>query len=292
MSHAHTLSIRDTKARERERKPQRNHIEHDNTITGVTSRMTTPSHPRAVLKAAKQYAALDKALAAAKAGKLDGLVEGLFMSYVLDGLAHRIRRDWPSIPQDELDRIIAEAVDALHERVSRGGAIRYPVGYLYKAGRNKAADYIKRHVPMEPMADEDLEDAGAKARQTGLLSDGGEAEERRAAMRREAIALTRSLLPRLGQDSVQRVMSYVLDAVEDGGVHLSNVEIADAVGLTEETVRQSLSRARRRLERIVREEGLAPKMKGIELDELVSVDTGEESQGSDGTDGGGNEDEG
>ena len=53
------------------------------------------------------------------------------------------------------------------------------------------------------------------------------------------------------------VMGYLIDAVEAGRWDVSNQEIGEALGLTNDTVRTSLSRGFRRLNRLAQEEGIS-----------------------------------
>ena len=88
------------------------------------------------------------------------------------------------------------------------------------------------------------------------LDEDSEREEKRAM----AVRMTRKLLPRLGQQNVQAVMAYVIDAVDAGRWDVPNQEIMEAVGLSNDTVRTSLSRGFRRLSRLAQEEGLAEEL--------------------------------
>lgn len=104
-----------------------------------------------------------------------------------------------------------------------------------------------------------------------------EAEEMdREEMRARAIAITRGLLPRLGQRNVQSVMEYVLEVIEaePERIEIPNDELADALGLTVDVAKKSKSRGFQRLERIVKEEGLAEE--GFSFSELVPIDPEDE----------------
>lgn len=217
---------------------------------------------RTLLMREQQDEALQQAKEAAAAGDSRGMVEALHRSCALDGLIRLLRNKWPSL-YDEAEFIVAEAVDVLYQAIGRGEKILNIAGYLFKVSDRKAYDYDRVRQgeetfdPENPkhaiasssslMANQHLEREGL-----GDPDDELDFEEKR----RRAIAIARTLIPRLGQQNVQAVMAFVIDAVESGREDLRDGEIAEALGLSLDTVRQSKSRGFRRLARIARDERL------------------------------------
>jgi len=191
---------------------------------------------------------------AAGSGDPRKLAYALSERLVLDGLIRRLQAKWESIPPDDLDFIVAEAVDKLYVVVSRGEKIANFMGYLWKTSDHMADKYIRRHKHEIAVSPKDLELIPDHS--TDPAVEVPTTEEEHEQRRRRAIAIARSLLPRLGQQNVQSVMTYVIDAVEVGCEDLPNSEISEALHLSLETVRTSLSRGFKRLSRIARDENL------------------------------------
>ena len=188
------------------------------------------------------------AMACAAEGDPWDMIAHLQRVNVLSGIKLTFRRKWPDLPEAEIDDMVARGVDALYDKLSRGGEVANPVGYVLEVMRHEAYDYAAGHGHTVPL------DAARDSISTDDVAGAAMPDDRRAA----ALASARSIIPRLGQDSVQAVMRLIVDAVEDGRTTITTTELAAATGLTEESVRQCRSRGFRRLERIVREEGLAP----------------------------------
>jgi len=213
---------------------------------------------RPAISAAQQEGALQRAKDAVAAGDPKGMTVALYESGVLDGLVFRLRGKWPDLAFDDVDYAVGQAVDVLYQAVTRGDRVANLVAFLWKVSDRRLWDRdreAKRERATDPAEiamrrDETAADEGAGERDA---SEETSRDERRA----KALAVARSLLPRLGQENVQVVMAYVLDAVEAGREDICNQEIADALGLSGDTIRTSLSRGFRRLERIAREENLA-----------------------------------
>jgi len=199
-------------------------------------------------------AALEAAKDAARKADPRRMVEALFDSFALDGIRIRLGLKWPGIHQDDINFLIAEAVDVLYHAVQGGDRVLSLPGYLWKVADRKACDYDARR-QRDMLTDmEDLhETPKAEEEHVQPPSDEMDWEERRE----KAVAVARSLLPKLGQKNLQDVLSYVIEAVEAGREDVPNAEIAEALGLSSDTVRTSLSRGFRRLERAAREVGLS-----------------------------------
>jgi DNA-directed RNA polymerase specialized sigma24 family protein len=204
--------------------------------------------------------ALQGAARALESGNPKGMLECLYSSYFLDGLARGIRRRWPSLSADDSEFVIAQAVDALYTSVAKGKKVLSLAAFLWKVADRKANDFHERRLREKTVEPQELQELADKTLSVPALCDGfdqSEPELDHDRRRAEAIRIARGLVPRLGQQNIQSVFSYVLDALQAGEVDVSNQEIATALGISTETVRTSLSRGFARLTRIAREEGLA-----------------------------------
>lgn len=193
--------------------------------------------------------ALGAAAKAAEQGDAWGAVEALWKSPVLDGVVRRLRQRWPWLPEDDVNRATGEAFEALHGTILAGDKVRDPVHWLSRVARNRAAQIMRdsaRQVPHDP-ARVARERCGGEPE--AILA----ADERRA----RAVAHARRLLPRLGQANVQAVMEVVIDAAEKQVPSLSVVDIALALGQSQQTVKVWYWRGFERLRRLAAEEGLA-----------------------------------
>jgi len=209
---------------------------------------------------------LREASDAALAGDPFRMLTALYKSGVLDGLCRRLARAWDGIAFEDVQLIIAEAVDVLYHNVQSGQSKGRIIPFLLKVAGRKAFDFEKNRRRVDALDPGDLEREAAKEAQrefaahkrqeepVSKVPDGLDFEDRR----RVALGIARGLLPRLGQQHIQDVMSYIFDAIEAGQEDISNDEIASALGLTGETVRTSKSRGFARLERIAKEEKLLP----------------------------------
>ncbi len=211
---------------------------------------------------------LREANTAALAGDPMAMLIALYKSHVLDGICRRLAAAWGAIAFEDIQLLVAEAVDVLYEKVRNGGNIRRIVPYLLKVSTRKAYDFHESRCAVDAVDPADLETAvGKEARRRfeskerqaeaspGEPVDDLDYEERR----RIALRIARGLLPRLGQQRIQDVMGYIFDAIEAGHEDISNEDIEDALGLSPETVRTAKSRGFARLSRIAKEEKLLPR---------------------------------
>lgn len=185
------------------------------------------------------------------------MLSALYGSGALDGLARRLKHRWPVLSATDGDKVLAEAVDALYVAVKQGKDIRDLIGWLWKTCHNLAYDCHEgqRERPMEAAGVDRLTaQRWFREQRTGPPETEGEdeAERRRA----RAIATMKSVLPRLGGTNIQAVMTYVLQAVEDGSPHIAHREVGEALAIDPSYVRVLVHRGWERLERIAREEGL------------------------------------
>lgn len=208
---------------------------------------------------ASQEELIKKAKEAASAGDPEGMVEALYVSHAIDGLVRRIHGRWPILGQQGAEDAVSAAMVTLYKSMRKGEKVFNPVAFLWKVADRRANDTWKatrRHSHIESW-----ELVAAKTNGDFISPQNVESEpvdtiidtERRA----KAIGIARLLLPRLGQQNIQAVMSYVIDAVEAGRWDVPNQEIQEALGLSNDTVRTSLSRGFRRLRRLAQEQGLA-----------------------------------
>jgi DNA-directed RNA polymerase specialized sigma24 family protein len=213
----------------------------------------------------QQKELLASAKKAAAAGHLGRMLEALHRSFVLDGLTNRIASKWRSLSRDEVELIIAEAVDILYEAIRKGKKVSNLVAYLWKTSDHKACDYYRtQQQNRKTLTSDELEQIPDPSTKIEDELDSCTQELDWEEKRSQVIAIVRSLLPRLGQHNVQNVMSCILDALAADCMDISNAEIAEALGLTLDVVRQSKKRGFDRLERIVREEGLAAQVRDVD----------------------------
>lgn len=197
----------------------------------------------------RQRQELARAAEAGAAGDLEEMVTALYRSGYLDGLRRILAKRCSEVPHPELDYAVSRGVDALYESVRDGRKIRNVGAFLYKVAFRRALDYARLRARESLTLDE--------AEWPAHVADKDPDIEDPDALRAEALRHARRLLPQLGQTNVQRVMAMVLDAVEAQVDDLSNEDIATALGLSIDTVKQSKSRGFRRLRRLAHEEGLA-----------------------------------
>lgn len=200
---------------------------------------------------------LQQANEAAALGDPGRMLEALHRSFILDGLTRRISSKWQKLSRDEVSDIVAKAVDAVYEAIRGGKKVLSLSNYLSSTCHYKACDYYSARQCEKSLTPEDLEHIPDQLTEHEDEPDSSAKELDWEAKRPRAIAIVRSLLPKLGQHNVQKVMAYILDALEADCVDISNAQIAEALVLRLDVVRQSKHRGFQRLERIVREEGLA-----------------------------------
>lgn len=197
--------------------------------------------------------ALERGAAEAAAGDAEAavctVVESGYPDRLVTGtLATRYSR----VPRDVRAEAVAEGVAALHQAVVARRPVPRPGGYVLKVADAICAGEQRRQeaqASADGLTDHELLGATAPWADT-------EDAEVRARRRTAAVRLARTLLPRLGQERGQQAMGYVLDAVERGEVHVPSQDVADALGLSDDVVRQSLSRGFRRLARLAAEQNL------------------------------------
>lgn len=198
--------------------------------------------------------ALEKAAQLAAAQDAEGAIRTILDSGYPNRLINgRVLADrYSQVSQAVRADAVAEGLAALHTAITKGTPVPHPGGYVLKVADRICAQEQRlqeQQASSDGLFDRDLLDARAP------WADNEDAvihAKRRSAALRQA----RSMLPRLGQQRAQEVMGYLLDAVERGAVHVPSQEIAQALGMSDDVVRQSLSRGFRRLARLASDEGL------------------------------------
>ena len=197
------------------------------------------------ISAREQAEALRLANKAAVGGDIPEMVRQLNRSRFLDGVMRRLTHRWSkTLGASGCEEVIADTMESLYVAV-RAGKLRQSIeGFIWITARNKASDEHGRR--------KDLVEVGGEIAGPGSEETGDQPS--RDVLRREALAVARRLLPRLGHENIVRVMGMILDGVEEQ-VPLGNPEIADALGLPLDVVRKSRERGFRRLRERAEQEG-------------------------------------
>ena len=177
-----------------------------------------------------------------------GMMAALHASRFLDGLVRRLQQRFPQLRQVDLEECVAEAADSLYEDVTEGVVVRQITSYLYKVAERRSMNLITRRPAVRSVRDDDGGHSG---------DDDHAQDAERAAYREEALGIARRLLPQVGRENVQKVMRVILDALDDGLHDITNAELAEATGLSQDTVRTCRHRGFARLQRIAAESGLS-----------------------------------
>lgn len=187
---------------------------------------------------------------AASLGDPVRLFEILTEEFALDGLVRRLQSAWSTIPSDEIDEIVADSIEALYYKIREGGIITNAVGFIWKTAYFKSQEYHRKQGKIEKIRLEDLDEF------TEITTDELSDVEEREKLRKQAVKIARSLLPKLRSANVQNVLKYVIDAVDKGLDDVSNQEISEALDLSVKTVKNCLHRGFERLSRIAQEENI------------------------------------
>jgi DNA-directed RNA polymerase specialized sigma24 family protein len=196
-----------------------------------------------------QHHHLKLAVEAAQRGDVRSFVLELAASHALDGVLTSLHRQWPRVEVSAVEAIVAEAADALYEKIAVDhGVVGNASAYLWGTARNIVCKRYEAGVLDTVPLTEGL----------GLsVPAPDESDDRDVdALRDEALRRARALLPGLGQETVQRVMAYIFEGVEKGDMFLDNAAIGAALGLTTLTVRRSMSRGFQRLKEAAQREGI------------------------------------
>lgn len=181
----------------------------------------------------------------------------LYQSGFLDGLEKKMRNKWRRVPPEEIDKfVIGAAVDDLYGKLSNGGKVTNPGGYLFKVAHYKAVAYIEQEKKLSNRLHKEMQ---LTDNFIDPFEESHEEFDRDYCLKR-SLNEARKLLGKLGQENVQKVMGYVFDSIEAQKYDVKPAEIANALGLSSGTVRISLKRGFDRLKRIAHEDDLAGKI--------------------------------
>src|SRR5262249_48145414 len=154
---------------------------------------------------------LREANAAALAGDPMAMLTALYKSRVLDGICRRLAAAWGAIAFEDIELVVAEAVDVLYEKVRNGEKIRRIIPYLLKVSTRKAYNFHESRRAVDAVDPADLEMAARKESWRRFESKEKQAEASTGEpvddldyedKRRIALRTARGLLPRLGQQRI------------------------------------------------------------------------------------------
>lgn len=216
---------------------------------------------------------LRQAQVSAEMGDAMSMFKSIANSQLLEGFKIQFSRRYKRVGDDVLHDIIGSAVDELYDRISNGERIRKVEGYLWKVTDRKLATYVTERRSFANQEIEEIEDIKLKVVPI-IPDDELEEQERMEKQNRNmAISLAEGLIPKLGSPNVQDVMRYIFGAVRNGAQHITNGQIAEALGLDESNVRVWKKRGFDKLDRLAKAENLIAKshaftfMEGGEQDE-------------------------
>lgn len=204
---------------------------------------------------------------AARRGDAEGMVHAVFAGNLVDWLFWRVSKQYASVPAQDIQDCVAEAIGDAYRALVTGTRISALPGYLFKAASTKVVDLLRARRD-ERSADMDGF-AGTRDPTIDAIRDGT-----RKKLRQEALAKARALLPQLGMDNIRKIMEVIFDAVEKEVTDLRDSEIAEVVGLTEETVRRLKNRGFERLRRLANDKGydLVKYERAIGITETIDLD--------------------
>ncbi len=210
-----------------------------------------------------QYKALEAAWAAAEAGDPVGMLTAIHESRFSDGLFRVLRSmdRFDQLPDSEIELAIAEGIDQFYTKVRDGHKILNLPAYLWKAVQYIALGKLKKapvKIVLTDPADLDaaVSDTGAAATPQAGEEEPSETQIDPDHRRKAALQFANKMLPRLGQDNVQKVMRSLFAAVERGEFHWPPSAISAETGLKPNTVSVLLARGFERLSREAAKEGL------------------------------------
>ena len=229
-----------------------------------------PQNERTIYKANVTYdSAFLKARDCAIKGDANGMIVALYELPILDALKGHAQKQTlpgtPGISRDDADLLVAEAIDKVYQKARDGHMFKYGLRtYLFKAVRTTTIDFLRTRPPVTLV---DFDDDAVSnwvqtnsLRSTSALSNGDPHQDisaiDRDELKAEALQIARQLVPKLGSEKNQNVMTYLLDAVMTGEEDVTNIKIAEALGYTHNTVAQCKKRSFERMARIAEAEGL------------------------------------
>ena len=196
---------------------------------------------------------LQKAQRAADAGDYIGMLEGLAGSMLFEAFRGYFAKKYPAVDSNDVYDCIGSATDELWTRIATGEKIRKIESYLWKIVDRKLSEFVEERRGWS--SGDALELIGTN----GGSTDTKDFQKQKEESREQVLRIFEDLIPRLGMVNVQEVMKYILGAIRNGVQDITSNEIAEALGLKSENIRQSMKRGFDRLARIVKEENLVDK---------------------------------
>jgi DNA-directed RNA polymerase specialized sigma24 family protein len=173
----------------------------------------------------------------------------LVESGVLERLTRGMEAEWPHAEPGLIEAVVSDATDAVYDAVAnRGKQVNEPGGYLWGTTRNIMR--TRHDVGLVGVLEYDPGN-----HDHGRPDDDDDGPDREL-LRAEALRHARALLPRLGQENVIKVMTYVFDCVAKGDIFVSNPDIAAALDLKLTAVKRAKWRGFMRLRREALKEGI------------------------------------
>lgn len=207
---------------------------------------------------------------AAVNSNLKEMVQILYLSDFLTGLEARIMKNYSYISEEDIAMFITSAIESLYIKLSNEDYVANPGGYLYTVVKFKLHEFIKKQKRItDGLRNKQLVES---AYEKGL---GQQEELDDEYCLKLAIREARRLIPKLGQENIQKVMGYVLDCLEVQKFDIRPIEIAEILGMNPNTVRTNLKRGYERLERAALEASSAERL----LSELQLLSEMEEEEG-------------
>lgn len=198
-----------------------------------------------------------------------GVLGALLKRRLIDGLVNRLKahchkRKWLPLPDDDMDYIVVQAISELYDGMQDDKGPKDVVAYLFKTCFYKVCDAYKRRPHTTDLHGGDEDESDPFDALPGPEYEAGVAAAVVAADGQlVALRFVRAMIPQLGEDNIQKVMTFIFDAVERGIMDMPSGEIAGALGMNESSVRKWRSRGFDRLEKRLVASGL---LKEGELD--------------------------
>lgn len=217
-----------------------------------------------------QKEAFEKAKAAAVKKEVGTFLRCIHESRFLDGAKRTLEGEW-NFDSEVTHEILSTSVDKFYEVITEGKKILFPAAYLLKIIKNEAAKTYNKNKEFEEFNDSMAYPSVISTH--GEVPDVGDDEERK----RKGVEIARSLLPKIGEETVQRVMAYYIDAVEKGVEDVTSKEVAEALGLSQDSVRVWKQRGFERLKRAAIAAGYRKEyLRDIAADNVLNEDIEED----------------
>lgn len=198
--------------------------------------------------------------------------ELLLTSPLLESIPRRLDRQFGDLDLASAEHIFADALDALIVHWQAGGRPDRPDAYLWGVCWNKAQDEVARRLAVRQLDDNRLASDDP--------DESGEPEASRETLRREALRVARTALPRIAQERPREALALILDAVE-AEVELTNADLAARLGVTAGNARKLRERGFKRLEQALNEIGAHLTLRwAFELEERALDESDDEEDDS------------